>query len=111
MIDGVPDAGTEDVHCPQCSRFLGVRDIAFVLRTELDDLVERLTFEKDRLEKDEAVYGLTDCDPEMKYYGREVSRADRRPALGSEGPAPPARGLPGQERIAVSSQGVVPMTA
>jgi DNA-directed RNA polymerase subunit RPC12/RpoP len=74
VIDGVPDAGTEDVHCPQCSRFLGVRDIAFVLRTELDDLVERLTFEKDRLEKDEAVYGLTDCDPEMKYYGREVSR-------------------------------------
>ncbi len=74
MIDGVPDAGTEDVHCPQCSRFLGVRDIAFVLRTELDDLIERLSFEKDRLEKDEAVYGLTDCDPEMKYYGREVSR-------------------------------------
>lgn len=26
------------------------------------------------LEKDEAVYGLTDCDAEMKYYGKEVSR-------------------------------------
>src|SRR5205823_11434672 len=74
VIDGVPDNGSEEVHCPQCSRFLGVRDIAFVLRTELDELIERLSFEKDRLEKDEAVYSLTDCDPEMKYYGREVSR-------------------------------------
>jgi hypothetical protein len=50
-----------------------VRDIAFVLRTELDEMIERLSFEKDRLEKDEAVYSLTDCDPEMRYYGREVS--------------------------------------
>ena len=74
MIDSVPDDGSEEVHCPQCSRFLGVRDIAFVLRTELDELIERLSYEKDRLEKDEAIYGLTDCDPEMRYYGREVSR-------------------------------------
>jgi DNA-directed RNA polymerase subunit RPC12/RpoP len=77
VIDGIPDTGSEEVHCPQCSRFLGVRDIAFVLRTELDELIERLSYEKDRLEKDEAVYGLTDCDPEMKYYGREVSRVIR----------------------------------
>jgi DNA-directed RNA polymerase subunit RPC12/RpoP len=74
IIDDVPDTGTEDVHCPQCSRFLGVRDIAFVLRSELDELIERLSYEKDRLEKDEAIYGLTDCDAEMKFYGREVSR-------------------------------------
>ncbi len=74
VIDSVPDDGTEMVHCPQCSRYLGVRDIAFVLRGELDEMIERLTFEKDRLEKDEAVYSLTDCDPEMRYYGREVSR-------------------------------------
>jgi DNA-directed RNA polymerase subunit RPC12/RpoP len=74
VIDGIPDDGSEEVHCPQCSRFLGVRDIAFVLRTEVDELIERLSFEKDRLEKDEAVYGLTDCDAEMKFYGREVSR-------------------------------------
>ena len=74
VIDSVPDTGSEEVHCPQCSRFLGVRDIAFVLRTELDELIERLSYEKDRLEKDEAVYGLTDCDAELKYYGREVSR-------------------------------------
>jgi hypothetical protein len=74
VIDSIPDAGSETVHCPQCSRYLGVRDIAFVLRTELDEMIERLTFEKDRLEKDEAIYGLTDCDPEMRYYGREVPR-------------------------------------
>jgi DNA-directed RNA polymerase subunit RPC12/RpoP len=74
VIDGIPDTGSEEVHCPQCSRFLGIRDLAFVLRSELDELTERLTFEKDRLEKDEAVYGLTDCDPELKYYGREVPR-------------------------------------
>jgi hypothetical protein len=77
VIDGIPEGGSEQVHCPQCSRFLGVRDIAFVLRTEVEELIERLTYEKDRLEKDEAVYGLTDCDPEMKYYGREVSRVIR----------------------------------
>jgi hypothetical protein len=64
----------QEVHCPQCSRFLGVRDVAFVLRSELDELIERLSFEKDRLEKDEAIYGMTDCDAEMKFYGREVSR-------------------------------------
>lgn len=74
VIDGIPDAGREEVHCPQCSRYLGVRDIAFVLRSELDELIERLSYEKDRLEKDEAVYTLTDCDAELKYYGREVSR-------------------------------------
>jgi DNA-directed RNA polymerase subunit RPC12/RpoP len=73
VIDSVPDTGSEEVHCPQCSRYLGVRDIAFVLRTELDEMIERLSYEKDRLEKDEAVYSLTDCDPEMRYYGREVS--------------------------------------
>jgi len=69
VIDSVPDTGSEEVHCPQCSRYLGVRDIAFVLRTELDEMIERLNFEKD-----EAVYSLTDCDPEMRYYGREVPR-------------------------------------
>jgi DNA-directed RNA polymerase subunit RPC12/RpoP len=77
VIDSVPDAGSEEVHCPQCSRYLGVRDIAFVLRSELDEMIERLGYEKDRLEKDEAFYNLTDCDPELKFYGREVSRVIR----------------------------------
>lgn len=43
VVDGIPDTGSEEVHCPQCSRYLGVRDIAFVLRAELDELIERLT--------------------------------------------------------------------
>ncbi|MDQ6891068.1 MAG: hypothetical protein M3167_00100 [Acidobacteriota bacterium] len=74
VVDGLPEEANQEVHCPQCSRFLGIRDVAFVLRTELDELIERLSFEKDRLEKDEAIYGMTDCDAEMKFYGREVSR-------------------------------------
>jgi DNA-directed RNA polymerase subunit RPC12/RpoP len=74
VVDAVVDEVNQEVHCPQCSRFLGVRDVAFVLRSELDELIERLSFEKDRLEKDEAIYGMTDCDAEMKFYGREVSR-------------------------------------
>ncbi len=74
VIDAVPEESNQEVHCPQCSRLLGVRDISFVLRSEIDELIERLSFEKDRLEKDEAVYGLSDCDAEMKFYGREVSR-------------------------------------
>ncbi len=74
VVDGLPEEANSEVHCPQCSRFLGIRDVAFVLRTELDELVERLSFEKDRLEKDEAIYGMTDCDAEMKFYGREVTR-------------------------------------
>ena len=90
----MPDEANSEVHCPQCSRFLGVRDVAFVLRTELDELIERLSFEKDRLEKDEAIYGMTDCDAEMKFYGREVSRVISVLRDGAEGPAPPPRGLP-----------------
>ena len=96
VIDSVPDNGSEDVHCPQCSRYLGVRDVAFVLRTELDEMIERLTFEKDRLEKDEAVYNLTDCDAEMKFYGREVVARDRRAARRAQGAAQAARRLQGQ---------------
>ena len=74
VIDGLPEEANQEVHCPQCSRFLGIRDVAFVLRTELDELIERLSFEKDRLEKDEAIYGMTDCDAELKLYGTEIHK-------------------------------------
>ena len=68
--------GTEDrsIYCPQCKRYLGEKDVHFVLVTEIEELVERLRFERDRLEKDEAVYSLTDCDAELKMYGTEVHR-------------------------------------
>ena len=63
------------VHCPQCGRYLGERDLAFVLRSEVEDLVERLEFEKNRLESDAALYGMGECQPEMRLYGREIPGA------------------------------------
>src|SRR5882724_2709066 len=62
------------IYCPQCKRYLGEKDVNFVLVTEIEELVERLRFERERLEKDEAVYGLTDCDAELKMYGTEVHK-------------------------------------
>ena len=34
----------------------------------------KLRFERERLEKDEAVYAMTDCDAELKLYGTEVHK-------------------------------------
>ena len=62
------------IHCPQCKRYLGEKDVNFVLVTEIDELTERLQFERERLEKDEAVYALTDCDAELRIYGTEVHK-------------------------------------
>jgi len=63
------------IYCPQCKRYLGEKDINFVLVTEIEELSERLRFERDRLEKDEAVYALTDCaDAELRLYGTEVHK-------------------------------------
>lgn len=64
----------QSIHCPQCKRYLGEKDVHFVLLTEIEELSERLRFERDRLEKDEAVYSMTDCDAELKTYGNEVHR-------------------------------------
>ncbi len=64
--------GDASIHCPQCKRYLGEKDVKFVLLTEIEELTERLRFERDRLERDEAVYGMGDCDPELKFYGIEV---------------------------------------
>lgn len=74
VCDLVDASADQSVHCPQCKRYLGERDLHFVLRTEIEELAERLRFERDRLEKDEAVYGLGDCDPELKVYGTEVHK-------------------------------------
>jgi transcription elongation factor Elf1 len=62
------------IHCPQCKRYLGEKDIDFVLVSEIEELVERLTFERDRLEKDEACYTMGECDAELKQYGNEVHK-------------------------------------
>jgi hypothetical protein len=64
----------QSIHCPQCKRYLGEKDLNFVLVTEIEELVERLGFERDRLERDEAVYSMTDCDAELRTYGTEVHK-------------------------------------
>jgi transcription elongation factor Elf1 len=74
IVDETPE-GSATVHCPQCGRYLGERDLSYVLRSEIDELVERLEFERNRLENDAAVYGMTECEAEMKLYGREIPAA------------------------------------
>jgi hypothetical protein len=71
LVDASTDAS---IYCPQCKRYLGEKDINFVLVTEIEELSERLRFERDRLEKDEAVYAMGDCDAELKLYGSEVHK-------------------------------------
>lgn len=74
LVDETPE-GSATVHCPQCGRYLGERDLSYVLRSEIDELVERLEFERHRLENDAAIYGMADCEAEMKLYGREIPGA------------------------------------
>lgn len=74
VFELVEPNGDSSIHCPQCKRYLGEKDVNFVLVTEIEELVERLRFERDRLEKDEAVYSMTDCDAELKLYGTEVHK-------------------------------------
>ena len=70
LIDG---DGDSSIHCPQCKRYLGEHDIHYIIRTEIEELSERIRFERDRLEKDEAIFGLGEVsEPELKRYGAEV---------------------------------------
>ena len=72
VVELVESAEDQSIHCPQCKRYLGEKDLHFVIISEIDELLERLRFERDRLEKDEAVYSMTDCDAELRTYGNEV---------------------------------------
>lgn len=72
VVELVESAADQSIHCPQCKRYLGEKDLNFVIISEIEELAERLRFERDRLEKDEAVYSMTDCDAELKTYGIEV---------------------------------------
>ena len=74
VVELVENAADQSIHCPQCKRYLGEKDINFVLLTEIEELTERLRFERDRLEKDEAVYAMTDCDAELRVYGTEIHK-------------------------------------
>lgn len=74
VFELVESAEDRSIYCPQCKRYLGEKDVNFVLVSEIEELVERLQFERERLEKDEAIYTLTDCDAEMKVYGTEIHK-------------------------------------
>ena len=74
VFELVESSEDRSIYCPQCKRYLGEKDVNFVLLTEIDELTERLRFERDRLEKDEAVYGMTDCDAELHVYGTEIHK-------------------------------------
>jgi len=71
LVDSSED---RSIHCPQCKRYLGEKDVNFILVSEIEELTERLRFERDRLEKDEAVYSMTDCDAELRLYGSEIHK-------------------------------------
>ena len=72
VVELVESATEHSIHCPQCKRYLGEKDLNFIIISEIDELAERLRFERDRLEKDEAVYTMTDCDAELRTYGTEI---------------------------------------
>ncbi len=74
VFELVEAAEDHSIYCPQCKRYLGEKDVNFVLVTEIEELAERLRFERDRLEKDEAIYAMTDCDAELRLYGCEVHK-------------------------------------
>jgi DNA-directed RNA polymerase subunit RPC12/RpoP len=74
VVELVESAEDQSIHCPQCKRYLGEKDLNFVIISEIDELLERLQFERDRLERDQAVYSMTDCDAELRTYGIEVHK-------------------------------------
>lgn len=74
VFELVDSASDRSIYCPQCKQYLGEKDINFVLLSEIEELSERLRFERDRLEKDEAFYALGEVDPELKQYGTEIHK-------------------------------------
>jgi len=74
VFELLESSADRSIYCPQCKRYLGEKDLHFVIISEIDELSERLRFERDRLEKDEAVYSMTDCDAELRTYGTEIHK-------------------------------------
>jgi hypothetical protein len=74
VFELVENSADRSIYCPQCKRYLGEKDVNFILLTEIEELAERLRFERERLEKDEAVYTMTDCDAELRLYGSEIHK-------------------------------------
>src|SRR5687767_9634571 len=61
VVELVESETEQSIDCHQCERYLGRKDLPFVILTEIEELAERLRFERDRLERDEAVYTMTEC--------------------------------------------------
>ena len=74
VFELVESSEDRSIYCPQCKRYLGEKDVHFILVTEIEELAERLRFERERLEKDEAVYTMTECDAELRVYGSEIHK-------------------------------------
>jgi hypothetical protein len=74
VFELVESSDDRSIYCPQCKSYLGEKDLNFILISEIEELTERLGFERERLEKDEAVYAMSDCDAELKLYGTEVHK-------------------------------------
>src|ERR1044072_644765 len=74
VFELVESSDDRSIYCPQCKRYLGEKDINFVLLTEIDELTERLRFERARLEKDEDFNGMTECDAKLRTYGTEIHK-------------------------------------
>jgi DNA replicative helicase MCM subunit Mcm2 (Cdc46/Mcm family) len=60
VVELVESASEQSIHCPQCKRYLGEKDLHFVIVSETDELTERLRFERDR--------------PELRTYGNEIHK-------------------------------------
>lgn len=74
VVELVESTSEQSIHCPQCKRYLGEKDLSYIIVSEIEELSERLRFERDRLERDEAVYSMTECDAELRTYGTEVGK-------------------------------------
>jgi uncharacterized protein YbaR (Trm112 family) len=74
VFELVESSEDRSIYCPQCKRYLGEKDVEFILRSEIEELVERIRFETDRLERDEALYTGGECDAELRFYGDEVHK-------------------------------------
>lgn len=74
FVVDVVERGDYSIFCPQCKRYLGEKDVEFILRSEIEELEERLRFERDRLERDEALYTAGECDAELRFYGSELHK-------------------------------------
>jgi hypothetical protein len=74
VFELVESSGDTSIYCPQCRHYLGEKDIHYIVRSEIEELEERLRFERDRLERDEALYTLGECDAELRAYGAELHK-------------------------------------